>query len=252
MNLALRNPTNGNLISTRIPANPAFPVPPAFYRIHTNAFGRSAVGRAAAQLTAANAICQKLDATRQIGCLVQQDTPIITAAGVVTNGLKCSVGFAGFEAANSNLVDQAPTPNPAHAEPLALNNGVLSPDKGDPEVGNVVNNLGFLGSYPFKRYLWLNSFVGFGNAPLVAPASASSPATFQEAQWNLARCFANAAPGGTPTQNAIANVIDGEGFFPLPGGAKICRNMCALELASVGACSQPANLAPALSEFSAL
>jgi hypothetical protein len=251
LNLTLRNPTTGALISTRVPASPAFPAAPAFYRLHTNAFGRSAVARTTVGLTAANAICQKLDATRQIGCLVQQDAPILALNNSVTQGLKCSTGFAGFEAANSNLSDQAPTPFPAHAEPLALNAAVLGAGA-DPEVNNVVTSTGFLGTYALKRYLWLNSYAGFGNAPLVAPGSPNNPGTFQEAQFNLARCFANAVPGGSPTQNAIANVIDGEGFFPLPGGAKICRNMCALELATAGACNQPANLVSATSEFSPL
>ncbi|MEY4582849.1 MAG: hypothetical protein RL701_7552, partial [Pseudomonadota bacterium] len=251
LNLTLRDPTTGALISTRVPASPAFPAAPAFYRLHTNAFGRSAVARTTVGLTAANAICQKLDATRQIGCLVQQDAPILALNNSVTQGLKCSTGFAGFEAANSNLSDQAPTPFPAHAEPLALNAAVLGAGA-DPEVNNVVTSTGFLGTYALKRYLWLNSYAGFGNAPLVAPGSPNNPGTFQEAQFNLARCFANAVPGGSPTQNAIANVIDGEGFFPLPGGAKICRNMCALELATAGACNQPANLVSATSEFSPL
>lgn len=189
MNLTLRDPNSGALIGRATPAV-ANAVQNAFYRIHSNSNGRTAVNRP----NPGNALCQKRDATQQLGCLVQKD--------LASN---CSVAFAGFEASNSTAVEPgSPTPAPSHAESFGIN--AIEPTQAAAEAG----------TYPFTRKLFMNTLLGFNNGLLVAPAG--QPATYGQAQFNLAKCFATAA-------NVNPAVI-AAGFFPLPGGPQICNNMC--------------------------
>jgi hypothetical protein len=222
-NLALRNPTNaqGRLLGAEGngPLELKWSTITAFYRIHSTSAGQSCVNPSAATLLAdAQVRCQQFDATRQIGCLVQD--PFI-----------CHVGFAGREAADSIL-----SPAITLGEPLSVG-GV------DPTVASIQNLVSGAGpAYPLSRKLYYNSIVGFGNGRLTDPAGPAT--TYEEAQYNLYKCIADqgqgggaprnlvpAGPGANPsfaTKQALARAgfVEVPAVGALPVGPKLCENMC--------------------------
>ncbi len=104
------------------------PVVGLFTRIHTS--------RSMNSVNAALATCTNLNATDQIGCLVQAD--------------ECSLGFAGNSA--ENIVATGYPSNCKTADALLVN-GVAPTDT------NIQNNF----FYPLSRKLYLNSMIGFNN-----------------------------------------------------------------------------------------
>src|SRR5262249_30759624 len=103
----------------------------AFYRIHSTSAGQSCVNPSATvPIGAATVACQQFDATRLIGCLVQDP-------------YQCSVGYAGREAAHPVLAPALP-----FGEPLSV--GGVAPTV--PNIQNLVSNAGAV--YPLSRRLY--------------------------------------------------------------------------------------------------
>jgi hypothetical protein len=167
--------------------NPAAPTGPllaaqmagSFYRIHSSK-------TLLPPPTATSFNCQKTDATRQIGCLVQANP--------------CSIGFAGGEAVDDNA-------------DLTASNGIA-----DATVGICVNGVcpavstirhlvdGGTPVYPFARKLYVNTLRGFAN-PI---ADATLPAVDGETEF--VRAFvAGVAPGGS-------SIPEDFGFVSIVGG----------------------------------
>jgi hypothetical protein len=122
-NLQVRRPGTGQLLTY---AN-GTEVLAAFYRIHSTRGGL----RTHHDPTP---LCREVDATRQIGCLVQAPPA----------GCNCSIGFAGGEAVQL-----------ARAEPLALE----QIDWTDRNIQNLVSGAG--AAYPLARKLYVNAIHGF-------------------------------------------------------------------------------------------
>lgn len=132
--LTIHRPTN-------LTTSADVPLIGSFYRIHSN---RSLLNTTTAGNTPADKTCQKADATRQIGCLVQANP--------------CSIGYAGGEASDENLGTvnlQVNGVTPGRDTFRALVNG-----------GSPV--------YPLARKLYVNSLRGFDN-PLLAPVTQNPP-----------------------------------------------------------------------------
>ena len=197
----------------------------SFYRIHTN---RSLLSGTTAGSTPADKTCQKADATRQIGCLVQASP--------------CSLGVAAGEASDEN--------------PGTKNlwvNGV------SPTLANIQNLMtdGFA-PYPIARKLYVNSLRGFDN-PLLAPAiGAPVPPSDQTCVLPGSGACTVAVPSGNPQncdlqsgtslpqcccddsyvggpdreselvsciQAALPGfILSNRGFFPLANNAEYCED----------------------------
>jgi hypothetical protein len=217
----------------------------AFYRIHSDSRGQSAVpnrlssptfslanGYAidATRFTPGTQDCQLLDSTVQIGCLVQKAFSRAEPGAVagVDTPFACSVGFAGREASDS--------PTGPLAEPFKVNNV----DPTDQNIQNlVVPGASPTSIYPLARNLYLNTVVGFGNSPMTFPPpsapgftySAPAAGNHNQAQYNFAKCFAD--PSGRV--NAIKDIATKRGFVLLPaipangntaGTPVMCTDMC--------------------------
>jgi hypothetical protein len=199
----------------------------SFYRIHSN---RSLLNGTTAGTTPADKTCQKGDATRQIGCLVQANP--------------CSLGYAGGEASDEN--------------PGTLNVQVNSVTPGLATIQNLVT--GGFPVYPLSRKLYVNSLRGFDN-PLLAPVTAApiapndqmcipvgsgactvavpsvapttcdlqsgtaspqcccddseAPTLGPDRESELVSCFQAALPG---------TILANRGFFPIPGNVELCED----------------------------
>ncbi len=219
--LVIRRPTN-------LTTSADVPLIGSFYRIHSN---RSLLNTSTAGNTPGDKTCQKVDATRQIGCLAQASP--------------CSIGFAGGEA-----VDENPGT-------VALQvNGVT------PTLTTVQNLVtGGFPVYPISRKLYVNSLRGFEN-PLLSPLTVATPVapndqscvvsgggactvavpsvnptncdfqsgtalpqcccddsqapgTGPDVESDLVGCFQAALPG---------TILANRGFFPLPGNVELCED----------------------------
>ena len=192
---------NGVGLAIGSAASGANPPPPAFYRIHSSQLGLTVIG-VAAQVKPEG--CQEIDATRQIACLVNFDP-----------ASPCSYGFAGREAADS-------ASRSLTAEPFNI--GGISPSivniqklvSTDPTVRAA--------AYPLSRKLYYNTLIGFGKGPLVNPNGAAT--SYETAQFNLYKCFADRKERVELGISAAEGALDDAGFVELPGGPKICNNMC--------------------------
>lgn len=217
--LTIRRPTN---LTTAADV----PLIGSFYRIHSN---RSLLNGTTAGNTPADKTCQKVDATRQIGCLVQANP--------------CSLGFAGGEASDEN--------------PGTVNLQVNGVTPGLTTIQNLVT--GGFPVYPLSRKLYVNSLRGF-DSPLLAPVTVNPPVSpnnevciapgsgictvavpsvnptncdlqsgtalptcccddnetgGSDRESQLVSCFQNALPG---------TILANRGFFQLPGGVEICED----------------------------
>jgi hypothetical protein len=199
LNIALRDPasTNGAFLKNSS-SSPQLTV--NFHRIHATTNGKTNVGSNAG---AATALCQKVDATEGIGCLVEFPTD------------ECSVGFAGLDASDKIF-----------AERVALN-GV------DPTLTTIQALIAGGTTYPLARKLYINSLIGFGNlgestdshtGALNTYAPGASP-TAVNGQYNLAKCFysdyANASPSVTAKGFIQLPAVGGR-----PAGKPFCQNAC--------------------------
>jgi hypothetical protein len=219
MNLALRNPinTDGRLLGAETggPGELKWATITAFYRIHSNGLGLTAVPNRNLTLTqippnfSGLSLCQEQDATRQIACLVQYAST-------------CSYGYAGREAGDSTVS--------VTAEPFAV--GGVSPT-----IVNIQKLISGGLPYPLARRLYYNTLIGFGTSPLVNPNGAAT--SYETAQFNLYKCMADIV---SPRDSGIAASIaalDTAGFVELPAsqpdathpsglpkGPKMCNNMC--------------------------
>jgi hypothetical protein len=232
MNLAVRNPTlnspatlAGSLLGGEGtgPASLKWATISAFYRIHSNDLGLTAVPSRNIDPTFPGAfddgvdICQQQDATRQIGCLVQIPST-------------CSVGFAGREAGDSTVT--------LTAEPFAIG-GI------DPTIANIQRLIPSPATaYPLSRRLYYNTLLGFGSAALPNP---NGPATnYANAQFNLYKCLADVVSPRDDGIAAVTAALDTAGFVEVPGGPQMCNNMCTSNTScSVLSAVTPAHLVPA-------
>jgi hypothetical protein len=197
----------------------------SFYRIHSN---RSLLNGTAAGTTAADKTCQKVDATRQIGCLVQANP--------------CSIGYAGGEASDEN--------------PGTVNLQVNGVTPGLSTIQNLVT--GGFPVYPLSRKLYVNSLRGFDN-PLLAPITQNPPVAPNDqvcipaggactvavpsvsptncdlqSSTSLPTCCCDDTETGGPDreselvscfQSALpGTILSNRGFFQLPGGIEICED----------------------------
>jgi cysteine-rich repeat protein len=94
-------------------------------------------------ITTAATGCQMLDATDQIGCLVQADP--------------CSIGYAGDGAKTWNTRPDGPLTPPVVSGTDAARIAQIYP------TATTVNLLGQSGEYPLGRKLYFNSLIGFGH-----------------------------------------------------------------------------------------
>ncbi|MCG5052046.1 MAG: hypothetical protein KA712_03710 [Myxococcales bacterium] len=136
-------------------------------------------------LTAADVVCQESDATRNIGCL--------------TANSKCTLGYAGREAAFNN---SQPTVHLSN-EPVKLN--------GFPPSGEAVS----AGSYPFSRLLFMNASRGFENIMEDCKNRGGTKA-YCEDQVRIAQEFFTVGQPG----NVLGDICSNAGFIPLP--AALC------------------------------
>jgi hypothetical protein len=146
-------------------------------------------------------VCTESDATRNIGCL--------------TSKSRCTIGYAGREAA-FNAGQTAHLDN----EP-ALIDGI------EPSNANINS-----GAYKFSRYLWMNAIRGFENIMLDCVDRGGTQA-YCEAQVAIAQEFLNVGQPGNRVTTACTNA----GYIPLP--AAICRG--AATSATCGAPATPAD-----------
>jgi|GEM_PF-3343493 len=146
-------------------------------------------------------VCTESDATRNIGCL--------------TSRSRCTIGYAGREAA-FNAGQTAHLDN----EP-ALIDGF--------EPSNAAINAG---TYKFSRFLWLNAIRGFENIMLDCVDRGGTQA-YCESQVRIAQEFFNVGQPGNLVTTACTNA----GFIPLT--APICRG--AMASATCGAPTTPAD-----------
>jgi ABC-type phosphate transport system substrate-binding protein len=155
----------------------------AFYRINSTTGGRNHAGTASSA-----SLCRIINATEEIGCLVQRPNS------------GCSLGFAGYAAVDG--------PTQAFAEPVALNNIDISQQSvqnlalaavGQPTVGP---------TYPLSRKLYLNTFKGFENVT--------------GAELTFAQCFANVTTG----QLSTAGFFPVPALPGNVGSAPVCESMC--------------------------
>jgi len=156
----------------------------SYYRIHSSR----------TLLAAPNALafnCQKTDATRQLGCLVQASP--------------CSFAFAGGQAVEDNP-DLSPGNGLADATVGLHVNGVL------PNTTNIQNLVtGGLPVYPFARKLYVNTLRGFHN-PI-------DEGGLPDRETELVKAFVvETATGG-------GSIPEDFGFVSLPGGgAAFCED----------------------------
>ncbi|HVY39013.1 MAG TPA: hypothetical protein VHM31_13805 [Polyangia bacterium] len=154
----------------------------SFYRIHMRKPAPNAAPNASLGQTG---ICQQPDATQQIGCLVDAD--------------RCSIGFAGREAAQDFPGTGTPI-NPV-AEPLKAlavdaPGGALTPPftpgaNPDLALQNLLAAPGTTPFYPLARRLYLHTMFGFGDAQLFATNPPNADAASGERE--LVKCFNNAS-----------------------------------------------------------
>ena len=207
MNLQLRDPAPSN--GGALLGGPSAPVSvAAFYRIHSTGKGPQVIpNRSTQQFVQGVEDCMENDSTLQIACLVQVRST-------------CSVGFAGREAADSITA--------LVAEPLSV--GVTSTS---PSIAPTVINIQKLVSsdpavravaYPLARRLYYNTLIGFGNGQLVNPNGSAS--TYENAQFNLYKCLADASPDRLNGISGSLKALERAGYVELPGGPKLCNNMC--------------------------
>jgi hypothetical protein len=161
----------------------------AFYRIHMqhpapNAAPDSSVGQ--------TGVCQENDDTSQIGCLVDAD--------------RCSVGFAGREAAKDYPgLSTGPVPEPLKA--FAVTGGGVSSftppftPGGDPDLAlkNLLQPAGTTPFYPIARRLYVATLTGFGSGQFAGSGEAA-----------LVSCYSNSTN--------VGNAITQHGFVAIPGG----------------------------------
>jgi len=207
MNLQLRDPApsgNGGLLGgTTSPVTTT-----AFYRIHSSDKGRQVIpNRNTQAYTLGTEDCEEGDATRQIACLVQIRS-------------FCSIGFAGREASDTILA--------LTAESFAVGRTTTTAAI-DPTIPNIQklvdpNPAVRAVAYPLARRLYYNTLIGFGNGALTNP---SGPATtYENAQFNLYKCMADASDDRANGISASLKALDRAGFVELPGGPKLCNDMC--------------------------
>jgi hypothetical protein len=211
MNLALRNPTNtdGRLLGAEMagPKELNWATITAFYRIHSNTLGQTCIAPSStAAFEPGDSLCQEVDATRQIACLVQYAS-------------HCSYGYAGREAGDSTVS--------LTAEPFAVG-GI------DPTVKNIQRLVDLTGTaYPLSRKLYLVSLLGFDDVARNPSTFFKNPngaaTTFGSAQFNLYKCMADITIRENTGIAATAAALDEAGFVELPpnrSGPKLCRDVC--------------------------
>lgn len=130
--------------------------------------------------TPSQLVCIESDATRTIGCL--------------TANSRCTLGFAGREAAFN---DTQPTVHLAN-EPVKLN-GLTSSN------ANIAAE-----AYPLSRLLWLNASRGFENIMIDCKNRGGSKA-YCEDQRRIAQEFFNVGQAG----NLLTNICLDSGYIPL-------------------------------------
>jgi hypothetical protein len=200
MNFAMRSPTNGHYLSQ---AGSTAEIQVSFHRLHTNAAGKTNV---AVSGTPA-ALCQKVDATENIGCLVEFPTADV-----------CSVGYAGLDASDKDFADR-----------VALN-GI------DPTLTTIQALVAGGSTYPLARKLYINSLMGFenfnestdvhtGSMTSFAAGAETSTQGQDNGEYNLAKCFYQDYTNASPSLTKV-------GFIQLPAtggrpaGKPFCQNAC--------------------------
>jgi hypothetical protein len=202
VNLALRDPASSNgAFKKNTSTSPALTV--NFHRIHATVNGKTNVGPNAA--TSGTPQCQKVDATENIGCLVEFPSD------------ECSVGFAGLDASDKAFAERGAVN--AVDPTLATISALIS----DPP-----------NAYPLARKLYLNSLVGFENLGenatthtgalnTYAPGTAGTATV--NGQYNLAKCFYSDYLDATPSLTK-AGFIGLPAASGRPAGKPFCQNAC--------------------------
>jgi hypothetical protein len=159
----------------------------SFYRIHAQAPAPGVVADPGAGTTG---LCQQIDATSQLGCLVDSDP--------------CSVGYASRAAAA--LFPGLGSPEVPVAAPLkALAIDGVPPFtpasvSADPNLAleNLLQPAGTAPLYPLTRRLYLSTIYGFSN--------------LQGGEQELTQCFGN--------NTIIATAMTKQNFVPVPSGVQ--------------------------------
>jgi hypothetical protein len=135
--------------------------------------------------------CQMLDATDQIGCLVQADP--------------CSIGYAGDGAKSWNTRPDGTLTAPGSSGTDSARVAQIFP------TNTTVNLLGQAGEYPIGRKLYMNSLVGFGNVSTenLSPANAPDPDELAMAEFESSY---------TANTNAMATILSADGYFQVTAG----------------------------------
>ena len=185
----------------------------AFYRIHSTSRGRNVIPNRSTQAFAGanDKVCQDTDATRQIGLLVQKP-----------GASNCSIGFAGRESVESNTEITAEALGIVIDDPAAPGTPKsIGPTQADIAKLVDANATVRAAAYPLSRKLYYNTLIGFGatrGAGHLVGSEAPSGTNHGPAQYALGKCFADAAASSAAVTRA--------GFLPVPGGPKLCLNMC--------------------------
>jgi hypothetical protein len=173
--------------------NAGRPIWGAFKRIHTSQAmyaspsNTTAIDNNAPGGPTPSPLCNKLDATDQIGCLVQASP--------------CSLGFAGRGS------ETATGPNPGTSALTMTTNNTGLKILGVPDNAACIQNF----SYRYSRKLYLNTMLGFGGA--------SAP------ELDLAKCESNPAViSGVAITNGFVPLPDAGTWGALVNGKPFCED----------------------------
>ena len=171
----------------------------SYYRIHMRKPSPNAAPNASLGQTG---ICAQPDATQQIGCLVDAD--------------RCSIGFAGREAAQDFPGIGTP-PNPptdplkalaVDAPGVALTPPFTPGSNPDLAIQNLLAAPGTTPFYPMARRLYVQTIFGFGDAQLMASFNADG----QSGERELTKCYNNASITTVAIHdNGFVTHVDGSG-----------------------------------------
>ncbi len=221
-NLQLRDADcSSHTINRPNPQNPTGALIPAqmvgsFYRIHSSK-------TLLPPPTATSFNCQKTDATRQIGCLVQANP--------------CSIGYAGGEATDDNP-DATPSNGVADSTVGICVNGVCPATS---TIRHLVD--GGTPVYPFARKLYVNTLKGF-HAPVDEGGAPDGEIEFVKA------FVAGVQPGGSsiPEDFGFVSIVGGPfcedfneiGLCPTQSGCTTAGTRTTCTTANTAACNDVA------------